>query len=47
MRHTCDADMATPYSLRRRAIASMVQRVAASGGGSVTVLTNNKTSSWS
>jgi hypothetical protein len=47
IRHTCDAEMATPCSLSRRAIASIVQRVASSGGGSVTVFTNSSTSSWS
>ena len=46
IRHTCDGEIATPCSLSRPAIASIVQRVAASGGGSVTVLTNNNTSSW-
>ena len=46
IRHTCDAEIGTPCSLIRAAIASIVQRVAASGGGSVTVLTNNNTSSW-
>jgi hypothetical protein len=46
MRHTCEAEMPTPCSLRRQAIASMVQRVASSGGGSVTVFTNSSTSSW-
>jgi len=46
IRHTCDAEIATPCSLSRPAIASIVQRAAVSGGGSVTVFTNNNTSSW-
>ena len=37
----------TPWSFIAAASASIVQRVAPSGGGSVTVLTNNNTSSWS
>ena len=47
MRHTCDAEIGTPCSFITPARASIVQRVAPSGGGSVTVLTNNNTSSWS
>ena len=47
MRHTCDAEIGTPWPFITSASASIVQRVAPSGGGSVTVLTNNNTSSWS
>lgn len=47
MRQTWEAEMGTPWSARAFASASIVQRVAPSGGGSVTVLTSNSTSSWS
>jgi len=46
MRHAWDAEIGTPCSAIRSARASIVQRVAASGGGSVTVLTSRRTSSW-
>jgi hypothetical protein len=47
IRHTCDAEIGTPWPFIAPASASIVQRAAPSGGGSVTVLTNNNTSSWS
>lgn len=39
--------MGTPWLFIARAKASMLRRLAPSGGGSVTVLTSNNTSSWS
>jgi hypothetical protein len=47
MRDTCDGEIGTPCSFITAATASIVQRVAPSGGGSVTVFTNNNTSSRS
>src|SRR6266498_5039370 len=47
MRHTWEAEIATPLAFIAAASASIVQRVEPSGGGSVTVLTNSNTSSWS
>jgi hypothetical protein len=47
MRHTCDAEIGTSCLFITAASASILQRVAPAGGGSVTVLTNNNTSSWS
>ncbi len=47
MRQTWEAEMGTPWPAIASASASIVQRVAPSGGGSVTVFTNNSTSSWS
>src|SRR5262245_56581040 len=46
IRHTCDAEIGTPWRFITAATASIVQRDEPSGGGSVTVLTNNNTSSW-
>ena len=46
MRHTWEAEMATPSWLTRRAMASMVQREAGAGGVSVAVFTSRSTSSW-
>ena len=39
--------MGTPWAAMASASASIVQRVAPSGGCSVTGLTSNSTSSWS
>ena len=47
IRHAWDAEIGTPCSAIRAASRSIVHRVAGSGGGSVTVLTNKITSSWS
>jgi len=46
IRHACEAEMDTPSSAMRSANADIVQRDAASGGSSVTVLTSRSTSSW-
>ena len=43
----CDAEIGTPWSAIASASASIVQRVASSGGGSVTSFTSSSTSSWS
>jgi hypothetical protein len=47
IRHACDAEIGTPSPAIASANASIVHRVAPSGGGSVIVFTNNNTSSWS
>jgi len=46
IRHACDGEIGTPSAAIRAASASIVQRVAPSGGSSVTVLTSSNTSSW-
>jgi hypothetical protein len=47
MRQHCEAEMGTPWAAMDCASASVVQRVALSGGSSVTSFTKSKTSSWS
>src|SRR2546429_1474609 len=47
IRHAWEAEMGTPWSAMASASASIVQRVAPSGAGSVTSLTSNSTSSCS
>ena len=46
MRQAWEADIGTPCAAISSASASIVQRVAWSGGGSVTSFTSNSTSSW-
>src|SRR3954451_3495590 len=46
IRHAWDAEIGTPWAAMASARASIVQRLAPPGGCSVTVLTNNNTSSW-